>query len=318
MTTAAALGVHLSSYGPDQIGPFLINFALALFPIMFLIFGPAVVVVGLARIPINRLFTGMPGYVYVVGFAILAYVFVDFFAMLSVLPGQPEQDGSKYYFNNGGTLIPISPDAYRMALMHAARLFSGHELIFFGLAALIAHQIHDIQSGRININAAPRDDAMERSALPYPFQRLVTLRTMQSPETFAQNLLTPTLPRSFFDRLRGLRGEASATGFRVELAGTQSQMVYAVGRFEADRAGTSIHVLLTFKRWPLIVLGGSALLIPVAWAVMSFFGFQLPWIAVVFVVLVGVVGNFLFGLDQRRRLVAQIKRATDAQEISPS
>jgi hypothetical protein len=316
LTTAIALGVHLSSYGPDEIGPSLINAALALFPIMFLIFGPAVVVVGLARIPLDKLFTGLPAYVYAVGFAILVYVFVDFFAMIRLLPGQPEQDGSNFYFNNKGSLIPISADIYRMGLMHAARLFSGHELIFFGISGLIARQVDAIRSGRITIDLAPRDDAMERSRLPYPLQRFVTLRTMQSPETFAQNLLTPTLPRSFFDTIRGLRGEASAAGFRVELAGGQSQMVYALGRFEANVGGTSIQVLLTFKRWPLIVLAASALLIPVAWAVML--GFQLPWIAVVFVVLVGVVGNFLFGLDQRRRLLAQIKRATDAQEISPS
>jgi hypothetical protein len=318
LTTAAALGVHLSSYGPDEIAPSLINVALALFPIMFLIFGPAVVVVGLARIPLDKLFTGLPAYVYVVGFAIVVYVFVDFFAMIQLLPGQPEQDGSNFYFNEHGSLIPITADAYRMDLMHAARLFSGHELIFFGIAALIAHQIDAISRGRITLDLVPRDEAMERSRLPYPLQRFVKLRTMQSPETFAQNLLTPTLPRSFFDRIRGLRGEASAAGFRVELAGGQSQMVYAAGRLEVDRAGTFVQVLLTFKRWPLIVLAASAVLIPLAWAVMGSLGFQMPWIAVVFVVLIGVVGNFLFGLDQRRRLLAQIKRATDAQEISTS
>src|SRR4029077_6944301 len=124
--------------------------------------------------------------------------------------------------------------------------------------------------GRITIEAAPHDDAMERARLPYPLQRFVTLRTMQSPATFAQNLLTPALPRSFFDTIRGLRGEASAAGFRVELAGGQSQMVYAAGRLEVDRAGTSVQVLLTFKRWPLIVLGASAILVPIAWAVMGF------------------------------------------------
>jgi hypothetical protein len=57
-------------------------------------------------------------------------VFVDFFAMIRLLPGQPEQDGSNFYFNNKGSLIPISADIYRMGLMHSARLFSGHELIF--------------------------------------------------------------------------------------------------------------------------------------------------------------------------------------------
>jgi hypothetical protein len=49
LMTVAALSVHLSSYGPDQIGPTLMNFALALFPIVFLVFGPVVVIVAFAR-----------------------------------------------------------------------------------------------------------------------------------------------------------------------------------------------------------------------------------------------------------------------------
>ena len=314
--TAVALGVHLTSYGPDQIGPSLMNLALALFPIVFLIFGPVVIVAGLARIPQDRLFTGLPAYVYVIGGAALLYVFVDFFAMTHLLPGQPEQDGSSFYFNDKGSLIPISADAYRLGMMHAARLFSGHELIFFGVSAALAYQIDGIRSGRITIDLVPHDEAMERSRLPYPLQRIVTLRTTLTPEICAQRLLTPTLPRSFFDSLRGLRGEASVAGFRVEMASAQSQMIYAFGRFEGDGAGTSIRVLLTFKRWPLIAVGASAILLPLAWAVMGFLGFQMPWFVVAFVVLFGVVGNFLFGLDQRRRLVAQIKRATDAKEIS--
>ena len=316
LMTAVALGVHLTSYGPDQIGPSLMNLALALFPIVFLIFGPVVIVAGLARIPQDRLFTGLPAYVYVIGGAALLYVFVDFFAMTHLLPGQPEQDGSSFYFNDKGSLIPISADAYRLGMMHAARLFSGHELIFFGVSAALAYQIDGIRSGRITIDVAPRDDAMERARLPYPLQRVVSLRTTLTPEICAQRLLTPTLPRSFFDSLRGLRGEASVAGFRVEMASAQSQMIYAFGRFEGDGAGTSIRVLLTFKRWPLIAVGASAILLPLAWAVMGFLGFQMPWFVVAFVVLFGVVGNFLFGLDQRRRLLAQIKRATDAKEIS--
>src|SRR5229473_1116019 len=70
---------------------------------------------------------------------------------------------------------------------------------------------------------------------------------------------------------------SSAAGFRVELDSVRSQMVYAVGRFQADRAGTSMQVLLTFKRWPLIVLAASAVLTPLAWAAMGLFGFQMPW-----------------------------------------
>ncbi len=257
----------------------------------------------------------MPAYVYIVGGAFAAYVFVDFFAMIQLLPGQPEQDGLNFYFNNKGSLIPISADTYRMGLMHAARLFSGHELFFFGYAALIAHQIDAICRGRITIDLVPHDDAMERSPLPYPLQRFVTLRTALTPEAIAQRLLTPHLPKSFFDTLRGLQGEASAAGFRVEIAGGQSQMVYALGRFEGDGGGTSIQVLLTFKRWPLIAVGASAILVPLAWAAMAGLGFPLPRLVIVFLVVFGVVGNLLFGLDQRRRLLAQIVQATDARKL---
>jgi len=292
------------------------NVALALFPIVFLIFGPVIVVVGLARIPQDRLFSSLPAYAYLIGGAVLLYVFVDFFAMTQLLPGQPEQDGSTFFFNEHGTLIQISAGAYRMGMMQAARLFSGHELIFFGLSAVIAYQIDGIRSGRITIDVAPRDDAMERARLPYPLQRIVSLRTTLTPEASADRLLTPTLPRSFFDSLRGLRGEASTAGFRVEMTIAQSQMVYAVGRFDGDGAGTSIRVLLTFKRWPLIAVGASAILIPLVWAVMASFGFPLPGFVIVVLVVFGVVGNLLFGLDQRRRLLAQIKRATDAREMS--
>jgi hypothetical protein len=311
--------VHLSSYGPDQLGPSLINIALALFPVVFLIFGPVIVAVGLTRIPLDKLFTGLPAYVYIVGGAVAAYVFVDFFGMVQLLPGQPEQDGANFYFNNKGSLIPISADTYRMGLMHAARLFSGHELFFFGFAALLADQIDAISSGRIAIDLVPRDEMMERSRLPYPLQRVVTLRTALTPEACAARLMDPRLPNtfwSFLDASRGLQGDASDAGFRVEMASNQSQMVYAVGRFEADGGGTSIRLLLTFKRWPLIAVAAAAILIPLAWAAMAGLGFPLPRFVIVFLLVFGVVGNFLFSLDQRRRLLAHIKRATDAKEIS--
>src|SRR4029077_16533825 len=79
LTTALALGVHLSSYGPDEIGPSLMNVALARFPVVFLIFGPVVVVVGLARIPQDRLFTGLHAYGYVIGRLFLFFFFSDSF-----------------------------------------------------------------------------------------------------------------------------------------------------------------------------------------------------------------------------------------------
>ena len=318
LTAAAAIGVHLATYGPDQWGPTLINIALALFPVVFVVFGPAVIVLTLARVAADRLLTGMPAYVYVVAGIVVLYVFVDFFAMTQLLPGQPEQIGSAYYFDNQGTLIPISAGAYLMGLMHAARLFSGHEIIFFGVSVLIAHQLVAIREGRVNIDAAPRDVAMERSRLPYPLQRVVILRTTMAPADCAARLLIPQPRAAFsFDASRGLRGEASTEGFRLEIASPQLQMVYAVGRFDAGSGETSMRVLLTFKRWPLIFLAGAVLLAPVVWTVAVGFGGVLPSLGLLAVLVVAVVGgNFLFGLDQRRRLLGQIKRATDAHEVA--
>ncbi len=307
LMTVAALSVHLSSYGPDQIGPTLMNFALALFPLVFLVFGPVVVIVAFARVPVERLMAGLPVLVYVVGGAVFLYVFVDFFLMMRVLPGQPEQDGSNFYFNDHGSLIPISLDAYRMAMKHAARLFSGHELIFFGFGTLIGYQIDGIRSGRVSLDIAPRDEVMERSPA-------------LSPEACVARLLTaPQRPAwSLFAASQGLRGQASTTEFRVEMAGAQSQMVYAVGRFGRVGGATGIRLLMTFKRWPLITLAASIVLAPLVWAFMVAAGFPLPWFLLAFVVVFGVGGNFLFGLDQRRRLLAHIKRATEASEIPPS
>lgn len=318
LTAAAAIGVHLATYGPDQWAPSLINIALALFPVVFLVFGPAVIVLTLARVGADRLLTGMPTYVYVVGGIVALYVFVDFFAMTQFLPGQPEQVGSAYYFDNKGTLIPITAGAYLMGLMHAARLFTGHEIIFFGVSVLIAHQLVAIRAGRINIDAAPRDAAMERSRLPYPLQRVVILRTAMTPADCAARLLIPQ-PRAAFslDASRGLRGEASTEGFRLEIASPGVQMVYAFGRFDAGSGETSIRVLLTFKRWPLVFLAVSVLLVPLIWTVAVGLGAVLPTLGLVAVlVVVGVGGNFLFGLDQCRRLLGQIKRATDAHDVA--
>jgi hypothetical protein len=319
MTTATLL-VHLASYGPNQIGPTLINVALLLFPIVFLVFGPAVVVISLARVPLERFLAGLPVYVYVVGGAVFLYVFVDFFLMMQVLPGQPEQHGQNFYFSDHGSLIPISADAYRNGLMHAARLFSGHELIFFGFAALIGYQLDAIRRGRINLDGIPGDAAIERSPLPYPLSRVVGLLTALSPEACAARLLNPPplSTWSLFSRPQGLRGQASATEFRVEIAGPQSQMVYAFGRFGTSGSGTVIRVLITFKRWLLIVLVASIVGAPLVWAFMVASGFPLPWFWLVIALVFSVGGNFLFGLDQRRRLLGQIKTAIDAREIPPN
>lgn len=314
---AVAICVHLATYGPSQLGPSLMNIALALFPFLFLVFGPAVVVLSFARIPLERMYAGLPVYAYVVGVALLFYVAVDFFLLQKLLPGQPIEDGATFYFNNHGDHIPTTAEGYRMGLMHSARLFTGNEIIFFGVAALIAYQADRIRSGRINLDAVTRDDALERSPLPYPLSRTVTLQTALTPEVCAQRLLT-FLPRSgwsFFSGSRGVRGEASAEKFRIELASSQSQMGYAVGEFETVGGATVVRVLLPFKRWALISVAASALLFPLAWAVLDGVGFHLPLLGVAFVYVVGIGMNVVFAFDQRRRLLALIKQAIDAREV---
>jgi hypothetical protein len=321
LMAGAAVCVHLASYGPDVIGPILMNVVLVLFPLVFLVFGPAAAVLSFARIPFERIFAGLPVYAYIAGGLVFVYVFVDFFWMIQILPGQPEQDGPNFYFNNHGTLTPISYDAYLMGLMHAARLFSGHELIFFGFGALIGYQIDRMRSGQLILDVAPRDEAMERSPLPYPLSRVVALQTALPPEACAARLLIrPPRPAwTLFAKSQGLRGQASATEFRVEMAGPQSQLVYAVGRFGRVGSATGIRLLMTFKRWPLIVFALSIVLAPLLWAFMvATTGFPLPWLGLVFVMLFAVGGNFLFGLDQRRRLLAEIKRSIEAREIPPT
>lgn len=317
--TAAALGAHVATYGPDQLGPFLMNVVIALFPLVFVVFAPLLFLVAMARIPPDRLFAGLPFYVYAVGAAVLLYVMVDFLLMTKYLPCQPEQDGPNFYCNDHGYLIPISADAYRQGLMYAARLFSGHEFVFFGLAALLGYQVEAIRRGRVSLDAAPRDDVIERSPLPYPLSKVIGLQTAIPAEMCAARLLMPRPTRvwSFLGAAYGLRGRASETEFRVEMAGPQSQLVYAVGRLGRTGEGTSIRLLLTFKRWPLMVLGATILLAPIVIAFLTASGIPLAWYWLGILVAFSIGGNFLFGLDQRRRLLGEIKRLTEATEIPP-
>ena len=72
---------------------------------------------------------------------------------------------------------------------------------------------------------------------------------------------------------------------------------------------------MTFKRWPLILVAITALLMPVWWLILNAVGIPFAWQGVLFVVAIGVGGNFIFGLAQMRSLLMQIKRAMDAEEV---
>jgi hypothetical protein len=217
----------------------------------------------------------------------------------------------------------LAPAAFaREALMYAARLFTGHEILFFGAAALAGRQLDAVREGRLDLDAAPRDEGLERSPLPYPLSQTVTLETILSPEALAARILSPPRRRAggfaFFSQPQGMQGESSTDGFRIELTGAQSQLVYAVGRFELEGGLTRIPVLLTFKRWTIVGIVVTAVAAPLAWAYLRAIGSQSFANLILIAFLgVGVVGNLIFGLYQRRRLLSLIKDATESREASP-
>lgn len=213
--------------------------------------------------------------------------------------------------------MPIDLHQYNQALMHSARLFTGHELWFFGFAAVLAYQFDRLRRGQITLDTAPRDEAIENHPLPAPLSRSLTLQTMLSPEECAARLLQPA-PRPFFAFVGryGMRGEATSESFRLELAGSNSSMVYAVGRFVGASRPTFIRVLLTFKRWPLIALGLSTLFLPLFWLITNALGIPFAWQGLLFVFVFGVGGNLVFAFAQMRNLLNQIKQATGGEEMA--
>ena len=298
---AAAATVNAASYGPAEWGPTLVNLAFVLFPGIFPLFFLALGAIGFSASPIGVLFGDLPWPLKALGALVFGYVFLNFILTFQLLPSTPQQQGTN------------DPQG----LMYVARLFSGHELIFYGVCAAIGYELERVRSGRLNLNVGPRDDAIERHPLPLGLSRIVTLQTMLSAEECAERLNKP-IPQGFFSYLGryGIRGEVNPSGFRLELGGPQTSMVYAVGLFEGGGRPTFIRVLLTFKRWVVISLAIGLLAYPVVWLILNTFAFHFAPELLVFFLLIGFGGNFLFGLGQMTSLLNQIKRATDSQAVS--
>ena len=291
LATLAAALVHAATFGPAEWSAAVGMWPL-LFFLVFPITGVAIVVPALARAPFDVLFAGIPVAVKAAGVLGILYVALNFVLTTKALGAAPDQP------------------------MLTARLFTGHAMYFFAFATVIGFQLERLRAGKIDIRRGPRDEALERRPLPGPLSRSVTLETMLSPAECASRLLQPAAGRSFtFLGLDTLRGEATAEGFRLELSGSRSPMVYAVGRFEGDRP-TFIRVLLTFKRWMLITFVVMVAGFPLFAALMAFAGFPFAWAGIAFVVVFAVGGNFAVGLGQMRRLLARIQRATESEQVS--
>jgi len=140
---------HIATYGTPDLADQVQGVTFALFPLTFLVLGAAILVIALCSVSLGRLFGMLPLHVKVLGVIAAAYIFVDFFWVIHLLPGQPiEQDG-RFFFDDHGRLIPISSQTYRLSLLFQARLFSGHEIILTGVAAILGYQLDRLRRGQL-------------------------------------------------------------------------------------------------------------------------------------------------------------------------
>ncbi len=168
----AAAAINGASYGPAGWGPTLMNVGLTLFPVIFPLYFLALGALTFSRTPTGVLFSDVPGPVKAIGAIVFLYVLVNFFLTFHMLPETRGQE--------------ISGDP--SGLMYVARLFSGHEIVFFGVCAVIGYELERVRSGRLELNVRPRDDALEQHPLPLGLSRTVRLQTMLSAEDCAERL----------------------------------------------------------------------------------------------------------------------------------
>jgi hypothetical protein len=121
----------------------LINGALALFALIFPLWFGAIFAYLRYLKPSGRsqtdvwkpVFDGVPTWLRTTAFALIAYVFINFFASIALLPGQPEQTANGYEMVSHGDVVKLTYQEYVHAQAVAARLFSGHTALFALAAA---------------------------------------------------------------------------------------------------------------------------------------------------------------------------------------
>lgn len=246
---ASAVVIHVLSYtqlgSSDAVQTIVLVLALFLFPVWI------VTILGFvfSPLPFDRLAGSLPAVVKTLGFLLVAYIAADFFLMLVLLPGQPVQQNAGFFFNNHGSFTPISLHIYNQGLAYQARLFSGHEMAFYGVAAVFAYQFDRLRRGRIAFTVL----AVPTLAIAVtPLSRLVVLETSLSPDQCVQQL------QAELDMVHGwtwagrsrLWGSVSADGFWLGMeSSSRSAPVFATGRFSPQATGTRIQVHLQLKRW---------------------------------------------------------------------
>ena len=315
-----AAGIHLLSYTPvgsaDPVQTVALVAALLIFPV----WGVMLLTIFWARVPFDGVLSSLPFPVKVLGTLLVAYVFFDFFLMSGLLPGQPVEQGGKFFFDDHG-LVPTTAAAYRQGFAYQARLITGHEMLFFGLAAVFGYQLDRLRLGKASLPQVPIPAIGDPISLG-PLDRMVVLETGLTPEQCASRLqarLGPLLGWHWGSRTE-LSGLVSPDGFSVQMGqrGSARQLVFAGGSFAQPGRGTRIQVWLQFKRWGLLTIVGTAVAVPIVGAVVDAltggghdFVIFLSAMAVF-----ALVANLAFALYQRHRLLSLIERTLDARRTT--
>lgn len=314
-----AAATHLLAYTPLGSSDALQTTSTVAFPAAFPVWGVMLFIIFLGRVPFDRVLSSLPPPLKVLGVLLLAYVGLDFFLMLALLPGQPVKQDGKFFFDDHG-LVPTTAAAYRQGLAYQARLISGHEMIFFGVAALIGRQIERLRSGKVSLPETPLP-AIGAGVSPGPLDRQVVLETGLTPDecvTRLQPRLGPLLGGSWGRQMEVL-GLVSSQGFSLQMgrSGSIRQLVFASGTFAQPARGTQIQLWLQLKHWGLPAIVGAAVAFPIVGAVMDALSggghhfVELTTALAVF----ALVANLAFALYQRHRLLFLIERALDAHRI---
>jgi hypothetical protein len=313
---ASAVVIHLLSYTPlgssDAIQTIVVVLAFLLFPvwvvtIFSLVFSP---------VPLDRLAGSLPAVVKTLGYLLLAYVGADFLLMLVLLPGQPVEQNGHFFFNNHGAFTPISLDRYNQGLAYQARLFSGHEMAFYGVAVVLGYQLDRLRRGRITF-AVPAVPTQATGVTP--LSRLVVVETALSPDQCVRQL------QAELDLVRGwswagrarLWGSVSADGFWLGMErSSRSALVFATGRFSPRGTGTRIQVHLQLKRWGWLGLIASAVFVAIFGAFIN----EATGGDHLVIIVAGLAAFVLFGnlalvLFERRRVLGKIESVLYAHRV---
>ena len=92
-----------------------------------------------ARLPWRRLFPGVPAWVFPFAGLVVVYVWINFFASFTTLPGQPEAAGGLYWFDVHGRHVATDRSGYLAGLRAQMRIFTGLPMVFYGVAALATY-----------------------------------------------------------------------------------------------------------------------------------------------------------------------------------